>query len=68
MDKLRKCSELLHGKRFPLELKGAAYKSYVMPAILYGSEAWCMKESQVGILRRTEISMMRAMFGVELMD
>ena len=33
------CSELLYGRRFPLELKGAVYRSYVRPAILYGSEA-----------------------------
>ena len=32
------CGELLYG-RFPLKLKGAVYKSYVRPAILYGSEA-----------------------------
>ena len=38
--KLRVCSELHHGRRFPLKLKGAVYKSYVRPAILYGREAW----------------------------
>ena len=31
--------ELLHGSRFPLKLKAAVYRSYVRPAILYGSEA-----------------------------
>ena len=36
--------------RFPLRLKGAVYKSYVRPAILYGGDAWCMKESEMGIL------------------
>ena len=39
-----------------------------MPAILYGSEAWCLKESETGILRRTERSMVRAMCGVHLKD
>ena len=28
----------------------AVYKSYVMPAILYGSEAWYVKKSEMGIL------------------
>ena len=46
--------ELLHG-RLPLKLKGAVYKSYVGLAILYGSEEWCLKESEMGIIRRTEI-------------
>ena len=52
----RECDELLCGRRFPLRLKGAVYKSYVRPAILYGSEAWCLKESEMRILRRTERS------------
>ena len=26
------------------------YKTYVRPAILYGSEAWCLEESEMGIL------------------
>ena len=41
--KPRECGEMLH-RRFPLKLKGAVYKSYVKSAILYGSEAWCLKE------------------------
>ena len=31
------------------------YESYVWSAILYGSGAWCLKESEMGILRRTEV-------------
>ena len=38
------------------------------PAILYGSEAWCLKESEMGILQRTERSMVRALCGVQLKD
>ena len=41
---------------FLLSLKGL-FISYVRPAILYGSEAWCLKESEMGILLRTERSM-----------
>ena len=48
--KFREYGELLYGKMFPLRLKGAVYKSYVRPAILHGSEAWCQKESEMGIL------------------
>ena len=57
---------MLYGRKFPLRLKGAVYESYIRPAILYGSEAWCLKESEVGILRRTERFMVRAMCGVKL--
>ena len=35
---------------------------------MYGSEKWCLKESDMGILRRTEKSMVRAMCGVQLKD
>ena len=46
---VRECSELLYG-RFPLKLKDAVHKSNVRPAVLYGSEAWCLKESEMRIL------------------
>ena len=35
---------------FPLRMEGAVYMSYARPAILYGSEAWCLKEGEMGIL------------------
>ena len=66
--KFMKCGELLYGMIFTLKLKGAVYKSYIRPAILYGSEAWCLKESEMGILRRTERSMVIVMCGVQLKD
>ena len=40
----------------------------VWSAILYGSKAWCLKESETGMLRRTERSMERAMCVVQLKD
>ena len=60
------CGDLLYGTRFHIELKWVVYDSYARPAILYGSETWCLKESEIGILRRTERSMVRAMCGVQL--
>ena len=66
--KIRECGELLYGRRFPINLNRPVNKSYVRPAILYGSEVWGLKESEIGILRRTERSMVRAMCGVQLKD
>ena len=66
--KFRECGKFLYGRGFPLRLKGAVYKSYVWPAMLYGSEEWCLKESEIGILRRTERSKVRVMCGVQLKD
>ena len=45
--KLSECSELLFARRFPLRLNGAVYEFYLRPAILYGSEAWCLIESEI---------------------
>ena len=44
--KLRECGELLYC-RFPLKLKGVVYKSYARPAKVHGSEACCLKRSEV---------------------
>ena len=49
-------------------LKVAVYRSYVRPAIMYGSEALCLKEIETGILRWTERSMVRAVCGLQLKD
>ena len=43
--KLRECSKLQYG-RIPLKQKGLLI-SYAKPAIPYGSEAWCLKESDM---------------------
>ena len=52
--------------RLLLKLNGAVHRRYVWPAILDGSVAWCLKESEIGILQRTERSVVRAMCGVQL--
>ena len=51
-----------------LKLKWAVYKSYVRPTFLYGNEAWCLKESEMGNFQRTKRSMVRAICGVQLKD
>ena len=66
--KFRKCSEILKGRRFSLKMKGKVYKSCVRSAMLYGTEAWCLRENVMAILRRTERAMIRAMCGVKLLD
>ena len=48
--KFMECSELLCGRKFSIRLKGAVYKCYVWPSILYCSEACCLKEREMEIL------------------
>ena len=66
--KFRECSEILKGRRFSLKMKGKINKSCVKSAMLCGSEAWCLIEKEMAILRRTERAMIRAMCCVKLLD
>ena len=69
MDEFRECgSELLSGRRFSLRMKEMVYRSCVRLAMLYGSEKWCLRESEMAILRRTERAMVSSMCGVKLVD
>ena len=65
--KFRKCSEILKGRRFSLETKEKIYKNCVRSAMLHGSEAWCLREKEMAILRRRERTMIRAICGVKLL-
>ena len=42
-------------------MNGAVHKNYIRPAILHGSEAWYLKESEMRISRRTERFKVRLM-------
>ena len=66
--KFRECGELLRRRRFSLRMKGMVYQSCVRSAMLYGSETWCLTESEMAILRRTERAVVRSMCGVKLVD
>ena len=66
--RFRKCGELLLGNRFPLRMEGKVYRCCVRSAILYGSEAWCLKKNEKAILRRTERAMVRAVCGQKVVD
>ena len=44
------------------------YRSCVKSAMLYGNETWCLRESEMAILRRTGRAMVRSMCGVKLVD
>ena len=52
--KFRKCSKILKGRWFSLKMKGKVYKSCARSAMLYGSEAWCLRKKEMAIMRRTK--------------
>ena len=66
--KFRECGKLLRGRRFSVRMKKMVYRSCVRSAMLYGNETWCLRESEMAILRRTERAMLRSMCGVQLVD
>ena len=66
--RFRECAELLLGNRFPLKMKGKVYRCCVRSAILFRSEAWCLKENEEAILRRTKRAMVRTMCGQKVVD
>ena len=63
--KCRECGELLLQRTFYLKM---VYRSCVSSAMLYGSETWCVRKTEMIILGRTERAMVRSMCGVKLVD
>ena len=49
-------------------MKDKVYRCFIRSAILYGSEAWCLKENLKAILRRTQKAMARAMCYQKVLD
>ena len=44
------------------------YQSCVRSAMLHGSERWCLRQSEMTILRGTERTVVRSMCGINLVD
>ena len=66
--KFSDCQDVHDGEKFPLKIKGSVSKSSVRSAVLYGSETWCLRLNEIGILQITEKATMRSMCGAKLMD
>ena len=49
-------------------MKGMVYRSCVRSAMLYGSETWCLRVSEMAILRKTDRAMVKSMCGIKLVD
>jgi len=59
---------VLCDKRMPVRLKGKVYRTVVRPVILYDSECWPIKKTQVQRLMVAEMRMIRWMYGYTRMD
>jgi len=59
---------MLCDKRVPIGLKNKVYQMIVRPVVLYGSECWHLKKTQVQRLTITEMRMIRRMCGYTRID
>ena len=57
--KWKLASGVLCDKRVPMGLKGKVHRMVVRPAVLYGSECWPLKKTQVQRLMAAEMRMVR---------
>ncbi|KAK9070519.1 hypothetical protein SSX86_010921 [Deinandra increscens subsp. villosa] len=64
----RAATGILCDRRFPVKLKGKFYKVVVRSAMLYGSESWAIKKTQVRKLEVAEMRMLRWMSGHTRLD
>ena len=49
-------------------MNGIVYHYCVKSAILYGSKAWCLKENERAILKKTERATVKATCGRKVVD
>ena len=66
--KFRELLPLLTTKAISLKVKGELYAACVRSVMLYGSETWLIKVEESQRLHRNEMSMIRWMCGVTMMD
>ena len=66
--KQKYASGVLCDKRMPVGLKGKVYRTVVRPAVLYGSECWLIKKTQVQRFMAAELRMIRWMCGYTRVD
>ena len=66
--RIRSAWRSFHGKGFSLKLKGKVYAPCVRSCLMQGSETWPMKVEHEVKLNHTEMSMIRWMCCVKLID
>jgi len=54
--------------KMPKYLKGKVYTTMIRPVLMYGAEAWTVTRREEGLLKRTEMRMLRWIHGVSLKD
>src|SRR5206468_9226848 len=66
--KFRELAPILTVRGMSLNLKGRIYRACVQSVMVYGSETWAMKVSNLQQLERTERTMVRWMCGITMKD
>ena len=67
-NKFRQLVPLLTNKHISLTVRGRLHSSCVQSSMLHGSETWPVRKENEVALQRTEMRMVRCMYGVKLQD
>ena len=49
-------------------LKAVVYRTFIRPAVMYGSETWALRKAEQNLLERTEMRMLRWMMGIKRIE
>jgi len=49
--------------KMPIYLNGKVYKTMISPVLMYGAETWTVTRREEGLLKRTEMRMLRGILG-----
>ena len=66
--KWREIASLLLRKFVPLKVRASIYEACVRSVMLYGSETWALTEKEMGIIRSSDMRMLRYMASVRWED
>ncbi|KAG1693339.1 Adenylate cyclase type 3 [Nymphon striatum] len=66
--KFREMSSIMCDRKMPKRLKVKVYKTVIRQVLLYRSELWAVRKWERDMIERTEMRMLKWMFGIKRLD